>query len=260
MNLDLTSKAALVTGASRGIGREVALTLAREGMDVALVARDKALLEDTKAEVEKNGRKAIVLIHDLRDRAAPAACVAATVGAFGKLDLLVNVAGDTRGGNFFELTDDDWQAGFELKGFGYIRMTRAACSELKKTHGSIVNIIGGNARQGHALYTIGGAVNAMLVNFTKSMADLGTADGVRVNAINPGVLETRRLENRLDLVAKQSGISREEAKSRLLQDMRVPRFGRSSEVADLVAYLASGRGDFLQGAIVDIDGGFNRAV
>jgi NAD(P)-dependent dehydrogenase (short-subunit alcohol dehydrogenase family) len=260
MQLDLSGKVAVVSGASRGIGREVARTLSREGMSVALVARDKALLEEAKAEVQKNGQKAIILIYDLRDRASPPACMADTLKAFGKIDLLVNVAGDTRGGNFLDLTDDDWANGFELKTFGYIRMTRAAWPHLRKTRGSVVNIIGGNARQGHALYSIGGAVNAALVNFTKSVADLGNSDGVRVNAINPGVLVTRRLENRLDLVSKQKGISREEARDSILKEMRVPRFGETTEVADLVAYLASGRGDFLQGAIIDMDGGFNRAV
>lgn len=260
MKLDLAGKVAVVSGASRGIGREIARTLFREGMHIALVARDRALLDEAKSEVEANGQKAIVLIHDLRDRAAPPACMADTLRAFDRIDLLVNVAGDTRGGNFLELTDDDWAGGFELKVFGYIRMTRAAWPHLKKSKGSVVNIIGGNARQGHALYTIGGAVNAALVNFTKSMADLGNSDGVRVNAINPGVLETRRLENRIELVAKQSGTTREEAKKQILDQMRVPRFGWPSEVADLVAYLASQRADFLQGAIIDQDGGFNRAV
>lgn len=260
MKLELDGKVTVVSGASRGIGREIARTLSREGMDIALVARDKTLLEEAKAEVEKNGRKAVVLIYDLKDRASPPACMADTMRAFGKIDLLVNVAGDTRGGNFLELTDDDWFNGFELKHFGYIRMTRAAWPHLKATRGSIVNIIGGNARQGHALYTIGGAVNAALVNFTKSMADLGNTDGVRVNAINPGVLVTRRLENRIDLVSKQTGVSREEAKKNILEQMRVPRFGETREIADLVAYLASQRADFLQGAIIDMDGGFNRAV
>jgi 3-oxoacyl-[acyl-carrier protein] reductase len=260
MDLDLGGKMALVSGASRGIGREICMTLAREGMNVALVARDKALLDEAKAEIEKMGRKAVVLIHELRERAAAAACVADAVRAFGKLDLLVNCAGDTRGGNFADLTDDDWANGFELKVFGAIRMIRAAWPHLKASRGCVVNIVGGNARQGGALYTIGGAVNAALVNFTKSMADLGNTDGVRVNAINPGVLTTRRLDNRLDLVAKQNNVDREQARRLILEQMRVPRFGTTTEIADMVAFLASKRSDFTQGAIIDMDGGFNRAV
>jgi 3-oxoacyl-[acyl-carrier protein] reductase len=260
MDLDLAGKVALVSGASRGIGREICMTLGREGMNVALVARDTKLLGEAKAELEKMGRKAVVLIHDLRDRAAAAACVEDAVRALGKLDLLVNCAGDTRGGNFFDLTDDDWAGGFELKVFGTIRMTRAVWPHLRKTHGSIVNIVGGNARQGGALYTIGGAVNSALVNFTKSMADLGNTDGVRVNAINPGVLVTGRLDKRIDLVAKQNNVDRDQARSLILEQMRVPRFGTTTEIADMVAFLASKRSDFTQGAIIDMDGGFNRAV
>jgi 3-oxoacyl-[acyl-carrier protein] reductase len=92
------------------------------------------------------------------------------------------------------------------------------------------------------------------------MADLGNTDGVRVNAINPGVLVTRRLDNRLDLVAKQNNIDREQARRLILAQMRVPRFGTTTEIADMVAFLASKRSDFTQGAIIDMDGGFNRAV
>jgi 3-oxoacyl-[acyl-carrier protein] reductase len=260
MNLDLGGKVAVVTGASGGIGREIAATLSREGMDIALIGRNRAVLDETKAEVEKPGRKAVVLVADLRDRAAPANCIAETIRAFGKIDLLVNSAGDTKGGDFFKLTDDDWAGGFELKFFGSVRMTRAAWPHLKAAKGSIVNIIGGNARQGGALYAIGGAVNSAFVNFSKSMADLGNIDGVRVNAINPGVLETRRLENRIEMTMKQSGGTREQAKKQILDQMRVPRFGKPSEIADMVAFLASARSDFTQGAIIDMDAGFNRAV
>jgi 3-oxoacyl-[acyl-carrier protein] reductase len=260
MNLNLNGKTAIVTGASKGIGREVARTLSREGMHVALVARDKTLLTDLKSELEGAGGKALALSHDLRDVDAPAACVEETVKAFGQLDLVVNNAGDTKRGDFFELTEEDWARGFGLKFFGYVRMTRAAWPHLRKTGGSIVNIIGTNSRAGHAVFTIGGATNAALVNFTKSMADRGYADGVRVNAINPGVIVTERFDSRLNFVAQQQKITREQAADFIRDQSRISRFGRPEEIADMVAYLASERSGFIQGAIIDIDGGQNRAV
>lgn len=260
MNLELADKVAVVTGASRGIGRAIAIALAREGMDLALVARDRALLGEVKTLCEHENRKAITLIHDLREKTAASACIDDCRRAFSKIDLLVNVAGDTKGGDFFELSDEDWAAGFELKMFGYIRLIRAAWPHLLESSGSIVNIIGVNGRAGNADYTIGGAVNAALVNFTKSMADRGTRDGIRVNAINPGFLETQRLESRLDYLSARDRIGKDQARQRMLENLRVRRFGRAEEVADMVAYLASKRSDYLQGAIIDIDGGLNRAV
>jgi 3-oxoacyl-[acyl-carrier protein] reductase len=260
MDLGLKGKVAIVTGANRGIGRDVALTLHREGMRVALVARAEPLLTKLKSEIEGEGGRALALSRDLRDPDVPAACVAETVKAFGKLDLVVNNAGDTKRGDFFELTEEDWSRGFSLKFFGYVRMTRAAWPHLRVTKGSIVNIIGTNSRAGHAVFTIGGATNAALVNFTKSMADRGVSDGVRVNAINPGVIVTERFDSRLNFVAEQNKVTREQAANIIRDQSRIDRFGRPEEIADMVAYLASKRAEFIQGAIIDVDGGQNRAV
>jgi NAD(P)-dependent dehydrogenase (short-subunit alcohol dehydrogenase family) len=260
MDLDLKGKVAIVTGASRGIGREVALTLSKEGMHVALVARDSVLLSSLKAEIDAAGARAFAISQDLRAPDGAAACVAEAVRTFGQLDLVVNNAGDTKRGDFFELTEDDWERGFSLKFFGYVRMTRAAWPHLRKSGGSIVNIIGSNARAGNAVFTIGGSTNAALVNFTKSMADRGYTDGVRVNAINPGVIETERFESRLVFVAEQAKVTRGKAADLIRDQSRISRFGRPREIADMVAYLASKRAEFIQGAIIDIDGGQNRAV
>jgi len=261
MDLGLVDRVALVTGASRGIGREVAITLAREGMHVALVARDRKLLEEAGTAIAGMGRRAVVLPCDLRRREAPGECMAACIQQFGRVDLLVNNAGDTKRGGFFELTDDDWALGFELKFFGYMRMARAAWPALRESKGGIVNVIGSNARAGHAGATLGGATNAALVTLTKSLAALGVAENVRVNAINPGMIATDRLlRNRIDQVASQSKVSREVATRLLLDQQRISRLGEPREIAELVAYLASDRAGFVQGAIVDADGGWNRAV
>jgi len=260
MNLDLNNKVAVVTGASRGIGREVSLALSQEGMDVALVARGSSELEQLAARLRASGRKALPLAYDLRDRRAAETIIEAAVREFGKIDLLVNNAGDTKGGRFFDLSDDDWALGFELKVFGYVRMSRAAWPQLRQSKGLIVNIIGSNSRAGKANYTIGGAANASLVNFTKSLADLGQTDGVRVNAINPGLTLTDRWRNRLETAAKQGGISFEDACGQAVAQWGVLRFAQPKEIADMVAFLASHRASYLQGAIIDIDGGYNRAV
>src|SRR5262249_31755629 len=138
---------------------------------------------------------------DLRDPAAPDAIVAATVGRFGRLDLLVNNAGATIRGDFLALTEPDWQDGCALKFFRAMRCCRAAWTPLQATRGAIVNIGGIGGRTGSAEFTIGGAVNAALLNLTKALADRGVRDGVRVNAINPGSIATERLRTRVQRLA-----------------------------------------------------------
>lgn len=260
MDLGIAGRTALVTGASRGIGRAVALALAAEGMHVMLVARDKDLLSELRDEITQAGHRADMLSVDLRDPRSAAQCIDAVEKTFGGLDLLVNNAGDTKHGDFFELTDEDWERGFSLKFYSYMRLARAAWPLLVARRGAIVNIIGMNARAGNALFTIGGAVNAALVNLTKSLADRAVADGIRVNAINPGAIDTERLTRRLHNRAARDATTSAEAATRILRETRVARFGKAAEIGAAVAFLASRHAEYFQGAIVDIDGGLNRAV
>jgi 3-oxoacyl-[acyl-carrier protein] reductase len=256
----LQGKVALVTGASRGIGRAIARTLAEEGVDLALVARDAKRLDEVRAEIETLGRRAAIHAADLSDPAAPAAAVEATLAAFGRLDLLVNNAGGSRRGDFLELTEQDWADGFSLKFFGYVRMARAAWPHLAKAEGTIVNIAGLAGRSGSADFAIGGTINAGLGLLTKALADRGIADGVRVNTINPGTIETDRFAARLARHAAVHGLSRDAAYAALLEESGTRRFGSPAEVATLVACLASPRLGHLHGVIIDLDGGQNRSV
>ncbi len=257
MNLQLTGKVALVTGASRGIGRAIAETLAAEGMKVAIVARSRYELE---ALARMLPAESLVQAADLRERGAPAAAVQATVSRFGRLDLLVNNAGATKRGDFLELTDADWDDGFALKFFGAMRCSRSAWPHLKASHGAIVNISGIGGRTGNADFTIGGSVNAAVLNLTKALADLGTQDGVRVNAINPGFIKTDRLFGRLRAFAAERGLDLVSAESELAREMGVSRFGEPKEIANAVAFLAGSPASFCHGSILDIDGGQTRTL
>ncbi len=257
MDLQLTGRVALVTGASRGIGRAIAEALAAEGMRVAVVARSRNQLE-TVARLLPT--ECLVQALDLRDADAPAAVVAATVDRFGQLDLVVNNAGDTRRGDFLTLPDADWEGGFGLKFYGAMRCSRAAWPHLRATRGSIVNIVGLGGRTGTAEFTIGGAVNAALLNLTKALADRGVRDGVRVNAINPGSIATDRLQVRLRSYASEHGIELERAEREMARALGIARFGEPAEIARLVAFLASPQAAFCHGSIVDADGGQTRTL
>ena len=257
MNLELAGKVAIVTGASRGIGRAIAQTLAAEGMRVVIAARSRDALEELASSLTT---ESLVFETDLRLPDVPDALVSATLDRFGQLDLLVNNAGATKRGDFFALSDLDWADGYALKFFGAMRLCRAAWPHLCSSHGSIVNIAGVGGRAGSAEFTIGGSVNAALMHFSKSLADRGVQDGVRVNAINPGAIATERLQIRIRSFAAEHGLELDEAANRMAAVLGVARFGQPEEIARVVAFLASPHSGYLQGMIVDVDGGQTRSL
>jgi len=262
MELDLNGKVALVTGASRGIGAAIALELAREGAHVCLAARDQGKLNEVAAQIAAlSGRnRSVVFAGDLREPEVVRRAVDAAIEGFGRLDVLVNNAGATKRADFFTLSEDDWMDGFALKFHGYVRATRAAWPHLRASKGCIVNIVGVGSRTGSAEFTIGGSVNVALLNFTKAMADIGMKQGVRVNAINPGLVETERFGRNIERVSREHGFNREQAIEFLLESHGTTRVGRPEEIGWLTAYLASSKADFIQGCVIDIDGGATRAL
>lgn len=260
MDLKLSGKVGLVTGASRGIGRAIAQRLAGEGMSIALAARDAGRLEELAAEIETAGGRVLTFPVDLSDLAAPDAFSAAAVERFGGIDLVVNNAGATKRGDFLALSEKDWADGFGLKFFAAVRLCRAAWPHLVASRGSVVNIAGVGGRTGSAEFTIGGAVNAAVMNLTKCLADRGVLDGVRVNAINPGSIRTDRLAARIRTLAAETQVNDDEAEMKMTARMGIARFGQPEEVADAVAFLASDRAGYIQGAVLNIDGGLTRTL
>jgi 3-oxoacyl-[acyl-carrier protein] reductase len=257
MDLHLKEKVGIVTGASKGIGRSIAQTLADEGMRLTIVARSRDALDEFAAS---RGDSCLAYPADLMSSDAPAAVVAATIERFGRLDVLVNNAGATKRGDFLTLPDRDWSDGFALKFFGAMRVSRAAWPHLQASRGAIVNIVGIGGRTGSAEFAIGGAVNAALLNLTKVLADRGVRDGVRVNAINPGGIATDRLTTRLRSFADERGLELSAAEAEMARTFGVARFGQPEEIARLVAFLASPAAAFCQGSIVDADGGQTRTL
>jgi 3-oxoacyl-[acyl-carrier protein] reductase len=257
VDLGLKQKAAIITGASKGIGRAIAERLAHEGMRLVLAARSAELLHEVAASCAS---EVIVFPTDLRLEPSPGQLIDFAVQRFGAIDLLVNNAGATKRGDFLQLTEADWQDGFALKFFSTVRCARAAWPHLVRSQGAIVNIVGVGGRTGSAEFAIGGSVNAALLNLTKVLADRGMKEGVRVNAINPGYIATDRLTARLDLYAAEHQTTREEAARRVPLSQGIPRFGQPAEIASAVAFLASSMASYCQGAILDVDGGLTRTL
>lgn len=260
MEKRLDGRTAIVTGANRGIGRAIARRLAGEGAQVVLCARDAHLLNETAREIEGAGGTVSSLAVDLRTPEAGGRLADFAAGAYGRIDIVVNNAGATKRGDFLALTDADWADGFALKFFGAVRLTRAAWPHLKTSGGSVVNISGVGGRMPGAQFGIGGSVNAALLSLTKALADLGIQDGVQVNTINPGNVRTARYIQRLEQVAREHGVDAAAAEKKIVAGAGVTRIGEPEDIAALVAFVVSPEGRFLQGALIDMDGGATKVI
>jgi 3-oxoacyl-[acyl-carrier protein] reductase len=252
---ELSGKVALVTGASRGIGRAVALELAAAGCDIMLTARDRAALESVATQVRTLGRKAAVHAADLSAAGEPDALVAALHSAFGRLDILVNNAGATKRGGFFAQSEAEWRDAFELKFFAHVRLCRLAWPMLKAGKGSVIFIAGTSPRAPVADSMIGAAVVAAMLAFMRALADLGKRDGVQVNAVNPGSIKTDRFRGRLAKVMRKTGLDEAAAIEQHRHDLDITRFGVPEDIAGLVRFIVSPQGSLFHGAAIDMDGG-----
>ena len=256
----LEGKIAIVTGASRGIGRAIALRLAQDGATLVLAARTGADLAKVASEIKSKGGKTTCAVGDLRDPSVPAALVKSALDAHGAIDIVVNNAGATKRGDFFELTDADWADGFALKFLGAVRLTRAAWPHLKARRGSVLNIIGAGGRTPSAEFTIGGSVNGACLSFTKAVADIGIQDGVQVNAINPGRVKTDRFQQTLAAEALHHGGDVNAALQSIIRKSNIVRLGEPEDIANLAAFMVSPQSRYLQGSLIDLDGGQTKTI
>ncbi len=254
MDLGLTNKTALVTGASQGIGEEVARVFAAEGANLILVARSRDKLASLKSDIEgSHGVKVEFLDIDITNQAA----VATIADAAGDIDILVNNAGAIPSGDLWQVDADRWRAGWDLKVFGYIDLTRAIYPILKARGGGvIVNNIGAGGDIHDSKYICGNVGNASLMAFTRTLGGRSIEDGVRVVGINPGTVDNDRIVSFM----RRRAIDRfgdAERYREFLATMPAGRLGTNREIADAIVFLASPRSSYTTGTIVTVDGGLS---
>src|SRR5437660_6126656 len=262
MDLELKEKIALVTGASRGIGRAIARGLAAEGARVALCARDKATLETAAREITRETRaEPFIVAGDLSQLDEVERVAREVHRRFGRIDVLVNNAGAIRGGDFLAIPDAQWAGDWSLKLLGYIRMARAVFPLMQAQGGGrIVNVVGAAARNPTPVYLTGGIANSGLINFSKGLADLGAPSNILVTAVSPAATAPARWETLIAQQAASAGTTVEAQRTEAASHYPLKRIATPEDIADLVCFLVSARASFITGVCITVDGGATRGV
>jgi NAD(P)-dependent dehydrogenase (short-subunit alcohol dehydrogenase family) len=265
VDLQLGGRTAIVTGGSRGIGKAIALELAHEGVDVAIVARGVEALRTTAAEIaESTGQRIVTVKVDTTDDASVRDIVAEVLSALGHVDILVNGAADPGGGaeagrTLAEATNQRFLDQMNVKVLGYLRCTRAvAPSMMERRWGRVVNIGGMAGRRSGNL--VGAARNAALVAMSKNLADELGQHGINVTVVHPGQTRTERTTGIIAERARSEGVSLEEIERRMASQNSVKRLLTASDVAYVVAMLCSPRAVAINGEVIAASGGADPAI
>src|SRR5580704_1497950 len=252
MDLNLRGRTALITGASKGIGRGAAEVLAEEGVNVILVARTQGDLNAVRDNVASRWNvRAEVHAFDISDSAN----VDRLAALHPDVDILVNNAGAIPGGNLQEIDEVRWRAAWDLKVYGYINMCRRFYAVMKtRGRGAIVNVLGMAGERMDATYIAGSTGNAGLMAFTKALGGAAAADKLRVVGINPGAIATERLVTMMKKRAEDrfGDATRWEE---LMKPLPYGRAGTPEEIGHMVVFLASDVSAYTTGTIITIDGG-----
>src|ERR671939_754193 len=257
MDLQLKGKIACVTGGSEGIGKGIAAVLAREGCDVAICARRKDVLEKTGEEIRRaSGRKLFAIAADLTREADAKNFVEGAHRHFGRIDVFVNNAGSAPGGVLETLSEEAWQQGLQLKFMGYVRCLKYVLPLMKKQGGGrVVNLIGNDGVKESYWEIVPGACNAAGQNLTKALAGQYGRFNITFVAVNPGPVRTERWDGLVKAMARDMKLSYEQADQLAPRSIPLGRIAEVEEVANLCVYLASPLAQFVNGSMIEIDGG-----
>lgn len=244
-SFNFSGKVAVVTGAARGIGQAITLTLAAGSADVAICDLKAEWLEETKTKVEALGRKAIPFAVDVGDGGQVNACVDGIVKAFGKIDIMVNNAGITKDGLLVRMAEADWDAVLRVNLKGVFLFTRAVARPMmKQRSGAIINIasvVGIIGNPGQANYT---ASKGGVIALTKTTAKELGSRGIRCNAVAPGFISS-----------KMTDVLTQEVRDKYMENIPLRHFGTQQDVANGVAFLASDEASYVTGQVLSVNGG-----
>ncbi|MEV5963615.1 SDR family oxidoreductase [Kribbella sp. NPDC051952] len=257
MDLQLSGKTAVVTGASKGIGLACVEALAREGATVIGISRDAANLAKAQDELAAKDLSFQVEAVDLTDPDA----TTAVFGRIGVPDILINCAGAARRTPVAELDSKALHAAMEAKYFTYMHATEAVIRGMaERGSGAIVNVVGQGGRAANPLHIGGGAANAALMLASAGYAKAYAGQGVRVNVINPGTTRTSRVDEGLEAAVRSTGRPKEELLQEMVADIPFGRVGEPAEVANVAVFLASPLASYVTASIITMDGGTTAGI
>jgi NAD(P)-dependent dehydrogenase (short-subunit alcohol dehydrogenase family) len=264
MDLGLRDRVAIVTGSSRGIGRQIALDLAREGAHLVLNARNASALEATAHECEAHGVRVVQVVADLLDPDAAPLVVERAMEELGRIDILVNNAGGGGGVvRLQKLTDEDWQRGFDLNFFACVRITSACVPVmLERGWGRIVSLSSTYGVEPGPLFGPYSAAKAALLNYSKNLSRAFSSQGVLANCVIPGITLTEAITENAEAAAAKQGTTPDDVMVRMMKQdpVSMGRFGAPQEVAAAVVFLASEAASWITGAALAVDGGTLRSI
>jgi 3-oxoacyl-[acyl-carrier protein] reductase len=251
---------AIVTGASQGIGRATSIRLARDFSAIVLAARNTAALAEVATAVKSAGAEPLICDLDLSKPKASQTLIAETLDRFGRIDALLNIAGAVPQVDLFQMTDEQWQAGMELKLHGARRVIICAWDALKSSHGSVIFMSGSAALDPKPGFAAVAATNAAIIALAKAFAEQGIKDGVQVNSIVPGAVMTGRRRSFLKKWAPAHNLTVEEATNRFPEQVGISRYGQPEEIADLLGFMVSPAARWMTGTSVRMDGGEIKSI
>ena len=246
---------AVVTGATQGIGRATALRLAKDFSALALTGRNAKALKEVAAEVKSSGAEPLAFGLDLSTKESAETLIKGTLDRFGRIDALLNIAGAVPQIDLFEMTDEQWRAGLELKLHGARRLTILAWEALKAAKGSVVLISGSAALDPKPGFAAVATINAAIIALAKAFAEQGIKDGIQVNSVVPGPVMTGRRRSFIEKWAPAHGMTVDEATKKFPEEAGISRYGEPEEIAELMAFLVSPAAKWLTGSSVRMDGG-----
>ncbi len=262
MDLNLQHRVAIVTGGNKGIGRASAWLLAKEGARLLLTARNNVQLTATAARLRQAFGTAIETVSaDLTTSCGADEIAKTALDTFGRIDILVNCAGASQGGLFWEIPDQVWQDSLALKFIGTVRMVRAVIPTMRaQKYGRIVTVAGNTGKQPMSNMLPGAAANAALLAVNTGLAQVVASEGIVMNVVNPGPSRTERWNTLMQKLASDAGKTVNEIEAGFINDIPMNRLGEPQEIAGLIVFLCSDVAANMTGTSITADGGWSRTI